>query len=95
LDGGGEWAVALAGAVEATQGNNTTPVLDGQTLFYTGQGKGLFALKIEAQGTGFVPVPVWTNAQAGARFTTPVLKDGDCMVYRPLLLCDAKTGVTL
>jgi outer membrane protein assembly factor BamB len=81
---------------EATQGNNTTPVVDGQTLFYTGQGKGLFALKIEAQGTGFVPVPVWTNAQVGARFTTPVLKDGRLYGFTGRFFCaDAKTGVTL
>ena len=35
---------------EAKQGNNTTPVVDGQTVYYTGQGKGLFALKVEPNG---------------------------------------------
>jgi outer membrane protein assembly factor BamB len=81
---------------EATQGNNTTPVVDGSTVYYTGQGKGLFAVKIEPQGEAFTATPVWTNKQFGARFTTPVLKDGLLYGYNNGFFCaSAQTGETL
>ena len=82
---------------EATQGNNTTPVVDGATLFYTGQGKGLFAVKIEPKDGGFTATPLWTNVSFGARFTTPVLKDGRLFGYSggKLFCADARTGATL
>ena len=81
---------------QATQGNNTTPIVDGSTVIYTGQGKGLFALKIEPQGEGFTTTPLWTNTQAGARFTTPVLKDGLLFGYNNGFFCaSAQTGATL
>lgn len=81
---------------EATQGNNTTPVIDGQTVIYTGQGKGMFAVKIEARGDNFATVPIWTNSTLGARFTTPILKDNLLFGYNGHLFCaDAKTGATL
>ena len=81
---------------EATQGNNTTPIIDGQTIIYTGQGKGLFAVKIQPQGDTFGAVPIWTNSQQGARFTTPVLKNGMLFGYHNRFFCaDAKTGTTL
>jgi outer membrane protein assembly factor BamB len=81
---------------EATQGNNTTPVIDGSRVFFTGQGKGLFALKIEPQGDEFTALPLWTNKQTGARFTTPVLKDGLLYGYNNGFFCArAQTGETL
>jgi outer membrane protein assembly factor BamB len=81
---------------EAAQGNNTTPIIDGQTVIYTGQGKGLMAAKIEARGSRFTVTPLWTNATVGARFTTPVLKDGLLFGYNGSLFCaSAQTGATL
>jgi outer membrane protein assembly factor BamB len=81
---------------EAAQGNNTTPIVNGQTVIYTGQGKGLLAVRIEAQGDAFAATPLWTNSQFGARFTTPVLKDGLLYGYSGHLFCaDAQTGATL
>jgi outer membrane protein assembly factor BamB len=81
---------------EAKQGNNTTPVIYGETVYYTGQGKGMFALKIESHGAGFTATPLWTNSTLGARFTTPVLKDGLLYGYvRGFSCADAKTGETL
>jgi outer membrane protein assembly factor BamB len=80
---------------EAAQGNNTSPVIDGQTVIYTGQGKGLFAVKIEALTNGFVATPVWTNVALGARFTTPVLKNGLLFGFNGSFFCaSAKTGAT-
>jgi outer membrane protein assembly factor BamB len=82
---------------EAAQGNNTTPVVAGPTVICTGQGKGLLAVKIEPQeGEGFTATPLWTTAQLGARFTTPVLKDGLLYGYSGHLFCaDAQTGSLL
>ena len=81
---------------EAEQGNNTTPVVDGQTVIYTGQGKGLLALKIEPQGEGFAATPLWTNRAVGARFTTPILQDGLLYGFNGAFFCaSAKTGETL
>jgi outer membrane protein assembly factor BamB len=81
---------------EAAQGNNATPVVNGSTVIYGGQGKGLFAAKIEPQGEGFTVTPLWTNKQAGGRFTTPVLKDGLVYGYNNGFFCvNAQTGATL
>lgn len=81
---------------EAVQGNNTTPIVDGDKVIYSGQGKGMFALKIESQGNGFSAIPLWTNSHLGARFTTPVLKDDLLFGYNGHFFCaNAQTGATL
>jgi outer membrane protein assembly factor BamB len=81
---------------EAAQGNNTTPIVDGTTVIFTGQAKGLIAMKIEPQGEDFTLSLLWTNAQLGARFTTPVLKDGLLYGYNGSFFCaSAATGATL
>ncbi|MGD0259231.1 MAG: PQQ-binding-like beta-propeller repeat protein [Verrucomicrobiota bacterium] len=81
---------------EAAQGNNTTPIIDGSRVVYTGHGKGLFAVKIEPQGESFSATPLWTNQQVGTRFTTPVLKDGLLYGYNGSFFCaSAQTGATL
>ena len=56
--------------------NCATPIVDGQTVFYTGQGQGTKAMKIEKQADGFVAKELWSNAELGTGFNTPVLKDG-------------------
>jgi len=86
------WQVPFA----ATQGNNTTPIVGGSVVIYTGQGKGLFAVKIEPQAEGFTATPLWNNKQLGARFTTPILKDGLLYGYNGSFFCaSAQTGETL
>ncbi len=81
---------------EASQGNNTTPIIDGPTVIYSGQGKGIFAVRIQAQGDGFSAEPLWSNPELGGRFTTPILHDGLLFGYHGHFFCaDAKTGATL
>jgi outer membrane protein assembly factor BamB len=81
---------------EASQGNNTTPVVAGSTVICTGQGKGLLAVKIEQEGGSFAATPLWTNTQFGTRFTTPVLKDDLLYGYSGSFFCiDARTGAPL
>jgi len=75
--------------------NSATPIVDGPTVIFTGQGKGTKAVKIEKQGDAFAAKDVWANAELGTGFSTPVLKDG--LLYglsdKGNLFClNAKTG---
>jgi outer membrane protein assembly factor BamB len=56
--------------------NCASPFVDGQTIYQTGQGAGTKAYKIEVQGDKFVPKELWTNPTTGAKWNTPVLRDG-------------------
>ncbi len=53
-----------------------SPVIDGQTVIYTGQGQGTKAVKVEKQGDGFAAKELWSNDKLGTSYNTPVLKDG-------------------
>jgi len=56
--------------------NSATPIVDGETVIYTGAGRGTKAVKIEKQGDGFTTKELWSNADLATQFNTPVLKDG-------------------
>ena len=56
--------------------NAATPIVDGQTIIYTGQGRGTKAVKIEKQGDGFVAKELWNNPENAVQFNSPVLKNG-------------------
>src|SRR4030042_6560523 len=56
--------------------NAATPIVDGQTVIFTGAGRGTKAVKIEKQGEDFVANEIWSNSQLNPQYTTPVLKDG-------------------
>jgi len=56
--------------------SSATPVVDGQTVIYTGQGTGTRAVRIQKQGNGFATSELWINTELGTAFNTPVLKDG-------------------
>jgi outer membrane protein assembly factor BamB len=78
-------------------GNYDTPIIDGQTLIYTGSGRGTTALKLDKQGDTLVATGLWTNVDNSPRFCTPVLKDG--FLYGlseggKFYCIDAKTGKT-
>jgi outer membrane protein assembly factor BamB len=57
-------------------GNFDTPIVDGQTIIYTGQGRGTVAVKLDKQGESCTATGLWTNTDNSPRFCTPVLKDG-------------------
>ena len=74
--------------------NAPTPIVDGQTLYYTGATRGTKAVKIEKQGDEFTVKELWSSPIATI-FNTPVLKDG--LLYglseRASLFClNAQTG---
>jgi len=56
--------------------NAATPIVDGQTVIYTGAGRGAKAVKVEKQGDGFAAKELWSNAELAPQFNTPVLRDG-------------------
>lgn len=75
--------------------HSATPVVGGRTVFYTGQGTGTRAVRIEKRGDGFAAVPLWCNEKLGTCYNTPVLKDGLLFGVsdRGNLFCmDAATG---
>jgi outer membrane protein assembly factor BamB len=75
--------------------NAATPIVDRQTVIYSGTGRATKAAKIEKRGDGFAAIDLWTNTELRTAFNTPVLKDG--LLYglsdRSNFFClDAKTG---
>ncbi|MHC4638247.1 MAG: PQQ-binding-like beta-propeller repeat protein [Planctomycetota bacterium] len=56
--------------------NAATPIVDGQTVIYTGAGRGTKAVKIEKQADTFTPKELWSNPDLAPQFNTPVLQDG-------------------
>ncbi|MBP7937072.1 MAG: PQQ-binding-like beta-propeller repeat protein [Phycisphaerae bacterium] len=75
--------------------HSATPVVDDQTVFYTGQGTGTRAARIERQRDGFAVRQLWCNEKLGTCYNTPVLKDGLLFGVsdRGHLFCmDSRTG---
>jgi outer membrane protein assembly factor BamB len=75
--------------------NAATPIVDGDTVIYTGQNRGTRAVKIEKDGDGFGAKELWSNREVGVQFNTPVLKDGLLfgLSDKGTFFClDAKTG---
>jgi outer membrane protein assembly factor BamB len=77
--------------------NAATPIIDGQTVIYTGAGRGTRAVQVEKQGDGFVTKELWSNPDLAPQFNTPVLRDG--FLYGlsnsgNLFCINAKTGQT-
>jgi outer membrane protein assembly factor BamB len=56
--------------------NSSSPYIDGQTIYYTGQGSGIKAVKVENSGNGFSTKELWSNTEVGAKWNTPILKNG-------------------
>lgn len=56
--------------------NCVSPYIDGQIIYYTGQGTGMKAIKVEKSGNEYVTKEIWSNTGVGAKWNTPVLKDG-------------------
>ena len=77
--------------------NAATPIVDGQTVIYTGAGRGTKAVKIEKRSDGFAAKELWSNPDIAPQFNTPVLKNGLLfgLSDRGNLYCvNAETGQT-
>lgn len=77
--------------------NCTSPYIDGQMIYFTGQGTGTKAVKVSKEGEYFVPKEIWSNPDVGAKWNTPVLRDGFLYGFtdqRRIYCIDAATGKT-
>jgi outer membrane protein assembly factor BamB len=68
------WQVATP--VQQRFYNCVSPYIDGQTIYYSGQGTGIKAIKVEKAGNEYVTKELWANTEVGAKWNTPVLKNG-------------------
>jgi outer membrane protein assembly factor BamB len=77
--------------------NAATPIVNGSTVIYCGQGRGTRAVKIERQGERFAAKELWSNPDNSVAFNSPVLKNG--LIFgisqRGKFFCiNARTGQT-
>ncbi|OFY63069.1 MAG: hypothetical protein A2V64_09520 [Bacteroidetes bacterium RBG_13_43_22] len=56
--------------------NCVSPYIDGNKIYYTGQGTGTKALEVVKQGSNFSTKELWSTAEVGAKWNTPVLING-------------------
>jgi outer membrane protein assembly factor BamB len=77
--------------------NAATPIVEGQTVIFTGQGRGAKAVRIQKTADGFAAEQVWSNPDLAPQFNTPVLKNGLLfgLSEKGVLYClDAEDGKT-
>jgi outer membrane protein assembly factor BamB len=89
------WKLPFAPARRAY--NAATPIVDGDTVIYTGAGRGTKAVKIEKKDDGFAAKELWSNGDLAPQYNTPVLRDGFLfgLSNRSNLFCiNAETGQT-
>lgn len=75
--------------------NAATPIVDGQTVYFAGAGRGSRAIRVEKQGDGFAVKEIWSNPDVAPQFNSPVLKEGKLfgLSQRGNFYClDAQTG---
>ncbi|OAI54043.1 hypothetical protein AYO44_03940 [Planctomycetaceae bacterium SCGC AG-212-F19] len=86
-------------AVTGARGYNAaTPMVDGQTVLYSGSGRGTKAVKIEKQGDVFAAQEFWSNGENSVQYNTPVLKNGlifGLSAGDSFFCINAETGKTL
>jgi len=56
--------------------NAATPIVNGSTVIYCGQGRGTRAVKFEHKGEGLTVKELWRNPDNSVAFNSPVLKNG-------------------
>jgi outer membrane protein assembly factor BamB len=75
--------------------NCVSPYIDGQIIYLTGQGTGTKAIKVEKNGNNFTTTDLWSNPAVGAKWNTPVLRDGFLFGFtdqKRLYCLNASTG---
>ncbi|QVL31080.1 PQQ-like beta-propeller repeat protein [Telmatocola sphagniphila] len=75
--------------------NNSTPLVDGDTVIYGAPGVGTIASKITKEGDKFTVKELWKKSQAPHNYNSPTLKDGFIYGLSPsknFYCMNAKTG---
>jgi len=78
--------------------NAATPIVKGNTLIYTGAGRGTTAVQIQKQGDDFNLNKIWANDDLAVQFNSPVLKEDLLYGYSStgsLYCIDALNGETV
>jgi outer membrane protein assembly factor BamB len=70
-DGKLAWETPYAGGW-----NTSTPIVERDTLFFSGPERGTRAIRLEPTAAGFTGKELWKNAEKSVQFNTPVMKDG-------------------
>ncbi|MGD0092815.1 MAG: PQQ-binding-like beta-propeller repeat protein, partial [Planctomycetota bacterium] len=89
------WEAPFVGQARAY--NCATPIVDGQTVIYSGAARGAKAVKLEKAGGGFAAKELWSNPEAAVQFNNPILKSGQVygISQKGELFClDAQSGKT-
>lgn len=77
--------------------NSVSPVIDGNKIYFSGQGTGTRAIEVSLQGGKYNTRELWSNKETGSKWNTPVLKDGGLYGFsdqRRIYCLDAATGRT-
>lgn len=77
--------------------NCVSPYIDGNKIYFTGQGLGTKAIEVTKQGDKFVTKELWSTTEIGAKWNTPVLINGFLYGFtdqRRIYCLNAKTGQT-
>jgi outer membrane protein assembly factor BamB len=77
--------------------NSASPVINGNIVYYTGQGSGTIAVKVEKSGGGYSTTELWKNPELGTKWNTPVLKNGFLFGFsdqKRIFCMNAGTGQT-
>lgn len=77
--------------------NCTSPYINSDIIYYTGQGSGTKAIQVIRQGDKYVTKELWSNSEIGAKWNTPVLKEGYLYGFtdqRRIYCIDAASGKT-
>jgi len=56
--------------------NCSSPYIDGNKIYFTGQGTGIKGIEVVRQGDQFITKELWSNTEVGAKWNTPVLVKG-------------------
>ncbi len=82
----------------STRYNASTPMVDGQVIYYAGSGRPTTAVKMASQDAKLAAKELWTNSDNSVQYNTPVIKDGLMfgLSERNELFClDTQTGKSL
>jgi outer membrane protein assembly factor BamB len=63
-------------AVQGMGYNAASPIVEGQTVIYTGTSRGARAVKIAKEGESLAAKELWNNKEKSMQYNTPVVKDG-------------------
>jgi outer membrane protein assembly factor BamB len=72
----GEMVWQIATPLQQRYFNSVSPCIDGNIIYYTGQGTGTKAVRVDKSGSNYTTTELWSNTDVGTKWNTPVLKNG-------------------